>query len=200
MFGTPAGNPSRPPWTATNAATASATRASSAPRTGVEVEMLFFVPPGENLEIWKTTGPNTSERPRRTSSSSPTRSSAFFEALNDMTNYQRTYSIGEVEVEGTAIYHKTEYRERRDHYTPIRLYPSDRRASTPPGMSSSGSITACTRPRCPSPAPARKSVGLRLEPHRCAPDRPALGPGRGKFAFLLAYVEQGNRPSSTSPS
>ena len=34
-----------------------------------------------------------------------------------MTNYQRTYSIGEVEVEGSAIYHTTEYRERRDHYT-----------------------------------------------------------------------------------
>ena len=34
-----------------------------------------------------------------------------------MTNYQRNLSIGEVEVErhGT-IYHKTEYRERRDHY------------------------------------------------------------------------------------
>ena len=41
----------------------------------------------------------------------------FFEALNDMTNYQRTYSIGEVEVEGSAIYHKTEFRERRNHYT-----------------------------------------------------------------------------------
>ena len=34
-----------------------------------------------------------------------------------MTNFQRTYSIGEVEVEGSAIYHATEYRERRDHYT-----------------------------------------------------------------------------------
>ena len=41
----------------------------------------------------------------------------FYEALNDMTNYQRAYSIGEVEVEGSAIYHKTEYRERRNHYT-----------------------------------------------------------------------------------
>ena len=34
-----------------------------------------------------------------------------------MTNYQRTWSIGEVEVEGSAIYHTTEYRERRSHYT-----------------------------------------------------------------------------------
>jgi len=41
----------------------------------------------------------------------------FYEALNDSTNFQRTFSIGEVEVENGAIYHKTEYRERRDHYT-----------------------------------------------------------------------------------
>ena len=28
-------------------------------KNGVEVEMLFFVPPGENVEIWKTTVRNT---------------------------------------------------------------------------------------------------------------------------------------------
>ena len=33
-----------------------------------------------------------------------------------MTNFQRNFSTGEVEVEGSVIYHKTEYRERRDHF------------------------------------------------------------------------------------
>ncbi len=33
-----------------------------------------------------------------------------------MTNFQRNFSIGEVEIEGSTIYHKTEYRERRNHY------------------------------------------------------------------------------------
>ena len=33
-----------------------------------------------------------------------------------MTNFQRNYSIGEVEVDKSTIYHKTEYRERRNHY------------------------------------------------------------------------------------
>ena len=36
--------------------------------------------------------------------------------MDDMTNFQRNYSIGEVEIHGSAIYHKTEYRERRNHY------------------------------------------------------------------------------------
>lgn len=33
-----------------------------------------------------------------------------------MTNFQRNFSTGEVEIEGSTIYHKTEYRERRNHY------------------------------------------------------------------------------------
>jgi cellobiose phosphorylase len=33
-----------------------------------------------------------------------------------MTNFQRNFSTGEVEVEGNVIYHITEYRERRNHY------------------------------------------------------------------------------------
>ena len=36
--------------------------------------------------------------------------------MDDSTNFQRNFSTGEVEVEGSTIYHKTEYRERRDHY------------------------------------------------------------------------------------
>jgi cellobiose phosphorylase len=41
----------------------------------------------------------------------------LWNALDDMTNFQRNYNIGEVEVDGSVIYHKTEYRERRNHYT-----------------------------------------------------------------------------------
>ena len=85
-------------------------------KDGVEVELLFFVPPGENVELWKTTVRNIGGEPKDLTLFSYVEF-CFYEALNDMTNYQRTYSIGEVEVEGSAIYHTTEYRERRDHYT-----------------------------------------------------------------------------------
>lgn len=40
----------------------------------------------------------------------------FWNAVDDSTNFQRNLSIGEVEICGSEIYHKTEYRERRNHY------------------------------------------------------------------------------------
>jgi cellobiose phosphorylase len=40
----------------------------------------------------------------------------LWNALDDMTNFQRNFNIGEVEIDGSTIYHKTEYRERRNHY------------------------------------------------------------------------------------
>lgn len=41
---------------------------------------------------------------------------ALWDAYDDMTNFQRNFSCGEVEIENSVIYHKTEYRERRNHY------------------------------------------------------------------------------------
>ena len=41
----------------------------------------------------------------------------MWDAQDDSTNFQRNFSIGEVEVEDGVIYHKTEYRERRDHFS-----------------------------------------------------------------------------------
>jgi cellobiose phosphorylase len=40
----------------------------------------------------------------------------LWDAWDDATNFQRNYSIGEVEVEDGVIYHKSEYRERRNHF------------------------------------------------------------------------------------
>jgi len=40
----------------------------------------------------------------------------LWNALDDQTNFQRNFSTGEVEIDGSAIYHKTEYRERRKHF------------------------------------------------------------------------------------
>lgn len=40
----------------------------------------------------------------------------LWDAHDDMTNFQRNYNTGEVEVEDSVIYHKTEFRERRNHY------------------------------------------------------------------------------------
>jgi cellobiose phosphorylase len=82
---------------------------------GLEVSVLFFIPPGARNEVWQVEVKNNS------SSKKNIRLWSFVEwclwdAQDDMTNFQRNYSTGEVEVEGKTIFHKTEYRERRNHY------------------------------------------------------------------------------------
>jgi len=89
-------------------------------RRGVRVETLVFVPLGENAEVQRVTVTNTSDAPKSLTLFSFVEF-CLWNAQDDQTNYQRNLSIGEVEVEqdaphGSAIYHKTEYRERRDHY------------------------------------------------------------------------------------
>lgn len=84
-------------------------------KNGVEVSNLMFVPIGFNGEVHKVTVKNTSDAQKDISMFSFVEF-CLWEANDDMTNFQRNLSIGEVEVEGSAIYHKTEYRERRDHF------------------------------------------------------------------------------------
>jgi cellobiose phosphorylase len=82
---------------------------------GISASTRYFVPLDEKLEIWQLSV--TNER------LSPAALSVFgsvefclWDAQDDGTNFQRNFSIGEVEIEDGVIYHKTEYRERRDHF------------------------------------------------------------------------------------
>ena len=81
----------------------------------IESEICYFVPLGETLEIWKLRFTNH----RRSSASLSVFSGIEFclwDAQDDATNFQRNFNIGEVEVANGIIYHKTEYRERRNHF------------------------------------------------------------------------------------
>lgn len=84
-------------------------------RSGVESSVRYFVPLGENLEIWQAEVTNHREVPLNLSLFSSVEF-CLWDALDDATNFQRNLSIGEVEVEGSVIYHKSEYRERRNHF------------------------------------------------------------------------------------
>lgn len=83
--------------------------------SGVEASVRYFVPVGENMEIWQADVTNRRETPLHLSLFSSVEF-CLWDALDDATNFQRNYSLAEVEVEGSIIYHKTEYRERRNHY------------------------------------------------------------------------------------
>ena len=123
----------------------------------------------------------------------------FFEALNDMTDLQRTYSIGEVEVEGPAVYHTTEYRERRDHYT---LFACTRDVS---GFDTSrdafvGPHNGLHEPTVPFEGASRGSIAQGWSPIGSHQVDLRLPPGGEEtFAFLLAYVEQGGAPKLERP-
>jgi cellobiose phosphorylase len=81
----------------------------------IAASVRYFVPLGENLEVWDLRLTNQGDRRADLSVFSAVEF-CLWDAWDDQTNYQRNLSIGEVEVEGGVIYHKTEYRERRNHY------------------------------------------------------------------------------------
>src|ERR1700722_10819270 len=84
-------------------------------KSGIAAKTVYFVPRGENLEVWRVTVTNDRETTAELSLFSSVEF-ALWDAQDDTTNFQRNYSTGEVEVVDGVIYHKTEYRERRDHF------------------------------------------------------------------------------------
>lgn len=82
---------------------------------GVEASTRYFVPLDENLEIWQLTVTNHRRQAANLSVFSAIEF-CLWDAQDDSTNFQRNFNIGEVEVADEVIYHKTEYRERRDHF------------------------------------------------------------------------------------
>ncbi len=84
-------------------------------KNGLSVRQEMTVPLGDNCLLMRVTVTNESDSSREFSLF-PFLEFCLWDANDDATNFQRNYSTGEVEVVGPAIYHKTEYRERRDHY------------------------------------------------------------------------------------
>ncbi len=81
----------------------------------LEAEVLYMVPVGYKGEVQRVKLTNNSDRKRSFSLFSFVEW-CLWDALEDNTNFQRNFSTGQVEIVDSTIYHKTEYRERRDHY------------------------------------------------------------------------------------
>ncbi|HSG42650.1 MAG TPA: glycosyl transferase [Anaerolineales bacterium] len=82
---------------------------------GIKASTRYFVPLGESLEIWQMTLTNDNASGVDLSLFSAIEF-CLWDANDDATNFQRNFSIGQVEIMDDVIYHKTEYRERRDHF------------------------------------------------------------------------------------
>ena len=75
----------------------------------------MLVPQGDNCLLLRLTVKNEGDAPKKITAF-PYVEFCLWDAMDDSSNFQRNFSTGEVEVTDRAIYHKTEYRERRDHY------------------------------------------------------------------------------------
>ena len=84
-------------------------------KDGVTAKVLFFVPLKTWAEVQKLTLTNTTNKVKKLKLFS-FQEWCLWNASTDMENFQRNFSTGEVEIEGSVIYHKTEYKERRNHY------------------------------------------------------------------------------------
>ncbi|MFW5942007.1 MAG: GH36-type glycosyl hydrolase domain-containing protein, partial [Chloroflexota bacterium] len=99
----------------------------------VQAAVRYFVPLDQTLEIWQLTVTNRREQALALSLFSSIEF-ALWDAWDDATNYQRNFNTGEVEIEDGVIYHKTEYRERRNHFAyfacsePLAGYDTARQA------------------------------------------------------------------------
>ena len=102
-------------------------------KDGLRADVLFLVPIGHRCEVHRLRLTNISAARKEVQLYSFVEW-CLWNASTDMENFQRNLSTGEVEVEGSVIYHKTEYRERRDHYAffganrPFDGFDTDREA------------------------------------------------------------------------
>ena len=113
----------------------------------------------------------------------------LWNAEDDMTNFQRNLSTGEVEVEGSALYHKTEYKERRNHYaffsvnSEINGFDTDRETFI-------GMHNGFDKPQAIENGKAENSIAHGWSPVASHYIEVELQPGEEKeFVFILGYVE-----------
>src|SRR5579862_2934614 len=157
-------------------------------RGGLRVQTTFFVPLGQTAEVHRVVVTNTGKTAKRAKLFSYIEF-CLWNAYDDMTNYQRNFSTGEVEVLGSTIYHKTEYRERRDHFAfyhvnaPTLGFDTDRETFV-------GLYNGMHEPNVVVKGQSANSVASGWQPIASHCLDLALAPGEEKtFVFLLGYVE-----------
>ena len=158
-------------------------------KNDVEASVLFFVPLHTWGEVQKMTLKNLGNEVKKLKVWS-FQEWCLWNGATDMENFQRNFSTGEVEVEGSVIYHKTEYRERRNHYsfysvnTPIQGYDTDRETFV--GLYSEKSMPDVVAEGTP-----RNSWAHGWSPIASHYIEVELQPGEKKdLIFLLGYVEE----------
>ena len=158
-------------------------------KNGVEASVLFFVPLKTWAEVQKVTLRNTGTEKKSLKLFSFAEW-CLWNAATDMENFQRNWSTGEVEIDGATIYHKTEYKERRNHYAyyalsnaPIQGFDTDRESFI-------GLYNEFANPQCVCEGKPANSIAHGWSPIASHYIEIELAPGESKdYIFLLGYVE-----------
>lgn len=157
-------------------------------KDGIFASTRYFVPRKDSLEIWQLYLENDRELPANLSLFSAVEF-CLWDALDDASNFQRNFSTGEVEVEDGVIYHKTEYRERRDHFAflacsePLAGYDTQREAFL-------GAYRGWDNPQVVETGRATGSLAHGWAPVGVQQVNLTLQPGEARqIIFLLGYHE-----------
>ncbi|MFN8497875.1 MAG: glycosyl transferase [Anaerolineae bacterium] len=157
---------------------------------GITASLTAFVPQGETLEVWRVNVTNSGNEAVSLELFSVVEF-CLWDGWDDQTNFQRNYNTGEVEVdtERSIIYHRTEYRERRDHFAyfacsaPITAFDTQREVFVGP-YRGFDAPAAVEEGRC------RNSVAHGWSPIGAHQVSLTLVPGESReIVFLLGYVE-----------
>jgi cellobiose phosphorylase len=170
----------------------------TASRGAIECSQLYFVPMGSNCEIHQVKLTNTGSA-KKTVKLFSFVEFCLWNAADDGSNLQRNLSCGEVEVVGSSIYHKTEYRERRDHYAvyhvnaPVAGFDTDRESFV-------GLYNGYGEPDVPAVGKSKNSVASGWAPIGSHCLEVDLAPGETKsYVFVLGYLENPEGEKWESP-
>ena len=157
-------------------------------KNGVLASVLSFVPMNDTCEVSKVTITNQSDSTKELKLFSYVEW-CLWNADDDMKNFQRNYSTGEVEISGSILFHKTEYRERRNHYgiysvnAPIDGFDTIRDEFL-------GAYRSTENPKAVEDGACTGSVASGWSPIASHQLNITLNPGETKeFVFVLGYIE-----------
>ena len=160
----------------------------SSSKNGVRAENLAFVPMNDTCEINRVVLTNESDTKKELSLFSYVEW-CLWNADDDSRNFQRNFSTGEVEVIGSTIYHKTEYRERRNHYAVFSVNTSIDGFDTQ-RENFLGAYRDNSNPEAVENGKCTDSIAHGWSPVAVHQINVTLEPGESKsFIFVLGYCE-----------
>ncbi|MEA5049827.1 MAG: glycosyl transferase [Eubacteriales bacterium] len=168
-------------------------------KSGIAATQETFVPNGDNCELTRVSLKNESSATKTIDLFSAVEF-CLWNAVDDMSNFQRNYNTGEVEVENGRIYHKTEYRERRNHFavfavnSPLTGFDTDREAFC-------GAYHSFSDPEAVFSGESKNSIAHGWQPIGSHHIRLTLLPGETKrYIFVLGYCENPTEEKFTAPN